>query len=130
MFENLLIALKAEQYTVSEFEYCGQGEPLTHGDFRRFVRLARQYYPTATQRLITSGNFDYQETIGEDAIDQIYVSCDGLYQHSYEKYRRGGNVAKALKFMADIPKVLNNIRQHIIWKYILFEFNDFGLRDR
>lgn len=124
LFEALLASLQRENFVIREIEYCGQGEPLTHPQFREFVSLARKYHPQSRQRLITSGNFDYTKTLNGVALDRIYVSCDGLYQSSYEKYRVNGDVARVLKFMKDIPKEMDGRRQAVVWKYILFEFND------
>jgi hypothetical protein len=124
LFEALLRSLHSESFTVEEFEYCGRGEPLTHKQFREFPRLVRQFFPKSRQRVITSGNFDYSRCLGDTAMEEIVVSCDGFYQSNYEKYRIGGNVTKVLQFLSDIPKEVDGQRQLIIWKYILFEFND------
>lgn len=124
LFESLLKSLHRENFLVREIEYCGQGEPLTHPQFREFAKSAHNYHPRSLQRLITSGNFDYEKTLSGTALDRIYVSCDGLHQTSYEKYRVNGDVQRVLKFMKDIPKEIDGRRQLVVWKYILFEFND------
>src|SRR4030067_1528637 len=122
VFESLFKSLTQHLYLVQSIEYQGQGEPLMHPQFAEFVKIARRYYPDAMQRLITNGNFDYWNTTNGEFIEEIYVSCDGAYQSSYERYRIKGNVEKAIKFMKDIKKA-GMVRQ-LTWKYILFEFND------
>ena len=124
LFRAALRSLSAEGYDVGEIEYCGQGEPLTHSRFRELVDLGREYYPATPQRLITSGNFLYERVLAGTAVDEIFVSCDGLRPDSYAKYRIGGDVDRVLRFMADVPKQVNGRKQKVIWKYILFEFND------
>jgi hypothetical protein len=124
LFRAALRSLRRERYDVREIEYCGQGEPLNQPRLREFVALGREYFPSAPQRLVTNGNFDYERLLGGTAIDEIYVSCDGLYQHSYAQYRVGGDVNRVLQFMADIPKEVDGRRQKVVWKYIVFEFND------
>lgn len=124
VFQLLLSQLSERGYSVEEIEYCGQGEPLMHPLFPNFVDQARRYFPNIRQRLITNGNFDYQRTIQGRYIDEIYVSCDGVFQESYEKYRVGGEVEKAISFMREVPKDVFGRKQTLIWKYILFEFND------
>jgi hypothetical protein len=124
LFEQLLSALRRENYRVDEIEYCGQGEPLLHPKFSEFVARARSFCPDARQRVITNGNVKYAKATGREGLDEIVVSCDGAMQGSYEKYRIGGLVETALQFMRDVPAYENGIRQNLIWKYVLFEFND------
>ncbi len=123
-FDALLKSLLKNSYAVSEIEYCGQGDPLMHPRFVEFVRTARARYPQARQRVITNGNFDYQKAIAGEFIDDIVVSCDGVFQKSYEQYRIGGDVEQVIGFMKAIPKAIDGKKQNISWKYILFEFND------
>ena len=124
LFEKALAGLRQANFDIGEIEYAGQGEPLLHREFPRFVDLAREYFPTTTQRVITNGNFDYWKATGGRWINEVFVSCDGVHQHSYEQYRIGGSVDKALKFMRDVPKEIDGNKQSLVWKYILFEFND------
>ncbi len=124
VLEALLRSLSNHSYEVKEIEYCGQGDSLMHPRFVDFVKTARKWYPQTRQRLITNGNFEYRKTIGGEFIDEIVVSCDGVFQKSYEQYRIGGDVEKAIRFLQEIPKTIGGRKQSIIWKYILFEFND------
>lgn len=120
----LVRALREERYQVDEVEYCGQGEPLLHPRFPELVDLVRSSLPEARRRVITNGNVDYSAATGRRPLDEIFVSCDGVRQPSYEKYRVRGDVEMALRFMADVPPVLDGVPQTLVWKYILFEFND------
>jgi len=122
VYERTLRSLRAERFKLKTIEYCGQGEPLNHPAFHGFVALGRRYFPRARQRLITNGNFDYRAATRGVELDEIYVSCDGVRQQSYERYRRNGSIDKALKFMCDAA--VGGKRQAVVWKYILFEFND------
>ena len=124
VFERLLKSCVESGFKVENIEFCGNGEPLSHPNFSDFVRLAHSIMPEAKQILVTNGNWDYKKSLKDQYLDLIYVSCDGLYQSSYEKYRVNGSVSKALKFMADVkssnlPKI-----PIVIWKYILFDYND------
>jgi hypothetical protein len=124
LFKRLLWSCADEGYKIHSIEYCGQGEPLMHPKFAEFVRTAREIHPTARQRLVTNANYDYTEKVCGQYIEEIYVSCDGVFQKSYEQYRRGGSVDKALKFMRDAAAITQSKRPSVVWKYILFEFND------
>jgi len=120
-----LRSLYTEEFALAEIEYCGQGEPLLHPRFHEFVRTARRWFPETPQRVITSGNFDYAATIGPEAPDEIMVSCDGVWAESYARYRVGGNVERVIRFMRDAQSAAaGGGRPMVIWKYILFEWND------
>lgn len=124
VFEKLVESIQRNGFTLSEVEYCGQGEPLMHPQFAEFPLLVTKYLPKTKQRLITNGNFDYSKTVQGRFLDEIFVSCDGVFQGSYEQYRRRGNVNKAIQFMQDVPAEIDGRKQLLVWKYILFEFND------
>jgi hypothetical protein len=121
---SLLRSCRDHGYAIETIEYCGQGEPLTHPNFAGLVRIAREIYPETAQRLITNGNYDYHSKIRGELLDQIYVSCDGVEQASYEKYRRRGKVSAVLKFLADAAAHNGDNAPEVTWKYILFEHND------
>jgi hypothetical protein len=124
IFETALRSISRGGFELGEVEYCGQGEPLLHPGFARFVESARNETPAARQRLITSGNFDYLKSTKNVGLDEIFVSCDGIYPENYVKYRIGGDVRLPLAFMREARRQAGNRRQKIVWKYILFEFND------
>ena len=124
IFESVLRSLNSNEFSLDWIEYCGQGEPLMHPQFARFINIGREYFPKTRQRVITNGNFDYSTVIDGLFIDEIFVSCDGLKQESYEKYRIKGEVKAALQFMRDVAAAIDQKKQHLVWKYILFEFND------
>lgn len=124
LFESMLRSLREQDYRIKEIEYCGQGEAMTHPQFNEFVQIARDLFPNTMQRLITNGNFDYGRARLSSAVDEIMVSVDGATQQSYERYRVGGNLERTLNFMRDASKFVGDRRQKVIWKYILFEFND------
>jgi hypothetical protein len=121
LFEAALRSLTSASFVIAEIEYCGQGEPLLHPNFNQFVRLAREYFPNALQRLITAGTVDYTQTVGSQ-LDEIFISRDRLLQESYEQYRIRGQVDTVLQFMKDACK--GSHKSLIVWKYILFEHND------
>ncbi len=123
MFMRLLKSLAIDGYSVETVEFCGQGEPLKHPEFSAFLDLTRRYLPRTRTRLITNGNARFHQVCRYGFPDEIYVSCDGFLQNSYEKYRRNGSVELALNFMND-AKSTGGSETLLIWKYILFEFND------
>ncbi|HEY3841034.1 MAG TPA: radical SAM protein [Bryobacteraceae bacterium] len=123
LFERLLTSLLSSGIDVPRIVYLGLGEPLEHPDFGGLVRMASKLVPSAQQELTTNGNQPYRESIGDARLNRIIVSCDGLYQASYAKYRINGKVEKALQFMRDVRRYADP-HTFLEWKYILFEFND------
>jgi organic radical activating enzyme len=123
LFENLLKSLVSSHIEIPTIIYLGLGEPLEHPDFGSLVEMASRIAPTARQEVTTNGNQGYCESIGAARLDRIIVSCDGLHQSSYVKYRIRGEVDRALQFMRDVRKYATH-QPFLEWKYILFEFND------
>lgn len=123
-FVCFLESLHRDGFGVGEIEYCGQGEPILNPELWRFIEAGRRLFPTTTQRLITNGNGDYRSVMRDQLVDEVFVSCDGLHQDSYQQYRIRGKVDRALEFMIDARAASLDRRQKVIWKYILFEFND------
>ena len=123
-FERILRDLRDEGFSVEVIEYCGQGEPLLHPRFAELVHLARRYFPGTGQRLITSGNFDFHQATGGAPLDEIIVSCDGVWPENYARYRVGGAVARVIQFMREARAFAGPPAPAVEWKYILFEWND------
>jgi organic radical activating enzyme len=123
LFENLLKSFVSLRIEVPLIVYLGLGEPLEHPAFGSLVEMATKIIPSAQQEVTTNGNQGYRESIGDARLDRIIVSCDGLHQASYVKYRIRGEVERALQFMRDVRKYAKN-KPFLEWKYILFEFND------
>jgi hypothetical protein len=123
LFESLLKSCVSSRIEVARIIYLGLGEPLEHPDFGALVKLARKIVPDTIQEVTTNGNQDFLKSIGDAHLERIIVSCDGLYQGSYVKYRIRGEVERALQFMRDVRKYAKG-QPFLEWKYILFEFND------
>ncbi len=123
-YDRFLRALHEAGFTVDSFEYCGQGEPLLHPQIGALLRITDTVYPKAWQRVITNGNVVFSKTLQGEPVDEVMVAGDGLWQNSYAQYRVQGRVEKVLQFMTDAVRSKQRGRPLVIWKYILFEFND------
>jgi len=121
-FAQLLKTAAAEQVEIEWIEYCGHGEPLAHREFHRFVATARQIMPRTRQRLITNANYDYGAVMQGQYVDELIVSCDGATAETYPVYRQKGNFARVQSFLAEATRATP--RPFVVWKYILFDFND------
>jgi hypothetical protein len=103
--------------------YLGWGEPLEHPRFDELVGVGREVLPTAAQELTTIGHADFRRSVRGAVLDRIIVSCDGVTQAAYERYRKGGDLAAALRFMGDAKRHAAGAPV-VQWKYIVFEHTD------
>jgi hypothetical protein len=71
----------------------------------------------------TVAQVDFSTKIGNAPLDNIIISCDGVNQKNYEKYRVHGELDKVFKFM-QYAALYKNRKTRVTWKYILFEHND------
>ena len=117
---NNCISLKIEIDLIS---YLGWGEPLNHPNFKQLVSIARTLAPKTHQEVTTVANSKFEESVGNSEIDTIIISCDGITQEKYQKYRVNGNLSMVFDFIKE-SRLHKNINTKIIWKYILFEHND------
>jgi hypothetical protein len=124
-FEALLRSCSERHFQVDWIEYCGQGEPLVHPQFPKLLDAGSRTLPRALQRVITNGNFDFDDRFPDQLPDELMVSCDGFYQASYEQYRVRGNVERVLTFMRRaVIRAASHKNKRVVWKYILFSNND------
>jgi hypothetical protein len=123
-YEAMLHACVEAKIHPTWIEYCGQGEPLSHREFPKFMEATSRILPATRQRVITNGNHDFDERFPGELPDEIFISGDGLYQQSYEQYRTNGDVDQVLAFMKRGAARAKNTRTAIVWKYIVFAHND------
>ncbi|MBN2135125.1 MAG: SPASM domain-containing protein [Acidobacteria bacterium] len=120
--------------TKNHLEYLGlfnYGETFIHPDAAEMIRYARETNPGLFIHISTNGHFfsekEKQKQILLSGFDELLFSIDGASQETYGKYRINGSFEKAfkaLKEMAAMKKSLGLQKPKIIWRYILFEWND------
>lgn len=123
ILQRFVASCKSDKIEIVQVHYIGWGEPLMHDNFRQLYDIVKSGAPLAHQVVTTAANVDFRSTVGDAVLDRIVVSVDGSEQPSYEKYRRGGNLAKAVQFMRDC-RTHGHPETFLEWKYILFEHND------
>ena len=121
--KQFLSSCRFHKIDIDMVSYLGWGEPLSHPNFRGLVETVREFFPRVFQEVTTVAQADFQEVLADVAIDLITISCDGIQQASYEQYRKNGDIGKVFKFMEDSKKYKSK-HTKIIWKYILFSYND------
>lgn len=105
------------------------GESLLNPDLPEFIRFfADRRIATAVSINFSARDYDdaYMEGIVRSGLDEFTVSVDGITQETYEKYRRGGNLARVLeniRKLTDAKKKLNAHKPRIVFKMLLNKFN-------
>lgn len=126
-YEAILRQLKNEGVeSIGLVHFEGRGDPLLHQELGEMVELTRSYFPDSLIKATTHGNYPYKPWMLGSGLDLLRLSVDGAFPESYEAYRVGGKLQKALDLMRDIrdarPETPSETR--VEWKYILFEWND------
>ena len=107
------------------------GETFLHRQAADMIRYAKSVNANITVICSTNGHFfrtpEQQREIIETGVDEIIFSVDGASQEVYEKYRVGGRLDVVLNAMAELAKMkreLGREKPSIMWRYILFDWND------
>jgi organic radical activating enzyme len=126
LWEAIVANLARNGVTVRVLHLEGRGEPLMHPELPRLLRAFHAAFPQAHVQLTTNGNFPWRDEYFEAGLNDLRVSIDGVDPDSYARYRRGGSVHRALKFLGDAAQSRRRLQwpANIEWKYILFEWND------
>ncbi len=105
-----------------------QGEPTMHPQFAEMVECASQkklYTSTSTNgHFITPG---IASNIVKAGLTRIIFSIDGVTQKSYEQYRRGGKLDKAIEGLSNIvnaKKEQNTDFPIVIMQFLVFQHNE------
>lgn len=94
-FEHILNQLAPSVHTM---QFYFQGEPLLNPDLPKMIALAHEqhiYTIVSTNAQALTPLMAQQLT--EAGLNRIIVSIDGFSQESYEQYRKGGSLHKALE---------------------------------
>jgi radical SAM protein with 4Fe4S-binding SPASM domain len=110
-----------------------QGEPYLNPEFLDMVQYASQkkiYTVTSTNAHFLN-DANSKKTV-ESGLDRIIISIDGTTQETYEKYRVGGQLQKALDGTANLVrwrKQLHAKTPHIIFQFLVVRHNEHQIKD-
>ena len=127
MLRSLMEQLSSEGVkTVRIIHFEGRGDPLVNPNLGELILLSKQYFPAAVSMVTTHASYSYKPWLITCGLDILRASIDGAFADSYEKYRVGGNLERALCFLRNLRDECHRsgTRMKVIWKYILFEWND------
>ena len=116
-----------QKYTLNVLLYF-QGEPLLHPNIITMIKYANNknlytYLSTNAQNL----NKNISIQIVKSQLRHIIISIDGTTQQSYEQYRVGGSLAKAveaIKFLKEEKEIQHSIFPKIEVQFVVFKHNE------
>ena len=127
MNRKIIDELKEELLYIT---YYFQGEPFLNKDFIEMIKYANQhkiYTATSTNaHYLTQNSCD---EIIDSGLKKLIISMDGFDQETYEKYRKGGNVATVLSGIDLLYKTILQRREgpHVVLQFIVFKSNEHQL---
>lgn len=118
---------ETERHLVYLYLYF-QGEPYLHPQFSELVRYAsvKGIYTVTSTNAHFLDEQNAKETV-ESGLSRLIISIDGTTQESYEKYRIGGSLEKALQGTRNIvqwKKMLRSATPHLIFQFVVFSHNE------
>ena len=130
LFKQLINELKP---TLVHTIFYFQGEPFLHKGVYEMIKYAHDnkiYTSTSTNAQIITPKT--AEDITKSGLDKLIISIDGTTQETYEKYRVGGNLDKALKAVEYInywKKELNSPTPLIEVQFLVLRTNEHQMED-
>ncbi|MFA5157533.1 MAG: radical SAM protein [Candidatus Omnitrophota bacterium] len=116
-------------YSIESMNIYSWGEPFLNKELVDIIRYAKK--KSSKVRIATSTNLNVRNNelladfIGS-GIDEVIISCDGIDQSSYARYRRGGDfglVIANMKYLADINEK-RELQSKLVWNFIVFKHNE------
>jgi MoaA/NifB/PqqE/SkfB family radical SAM enzyme len=111
--------------------FYNYGEPFVNPNAIDMIAHAKRVRPEMFVLTSTNGlpllKADRIRRLVESGLDQLIVSIDGARPESYSRYRVGGQLDKALEVLRRVvqaKKDLGASRPEVVWRYILFRWND------
>ncbi len=107
------------------------GESFHHPRAVDMLRYARSVNETMLIHCSTNGiplrDESKQREVIETGVDEVLFSVDGASQEIYERYRVGGDFGTVLMTMESMVRLRDSLgldKPRIMWRYILFSWND------
>ena len=114
---------------IERVAYLNLGEPFLSKNIRRELEIIRRENPEITINTSTNGIVIDSDEKRDAALlmDTMQVSIDGINQQMVTRYQRGSDFAKAygnMKALVAHRDARAASRPTVIWKYLLFWWND------
>ncbi|MBV8978998.1 MAG: radical SAM protein [Alphaproteobacteria bacterium] len=112
---------------VHEIDLFNWGEPFLNKNACEIIRLIAD----CGIRTTISSNLQTMpapQDLLASGLNELIVSCHGYTQETYEKYMKGGEVAKTLRNLDDLLKALSSdSKLRIVLRYVVFSHNEHEL---
>jgi MoaA/NifB/PqqE/SkfB family radical SAM enzyme len=101
------------------------GEPLLNKQLPKMIAKCKAHdiWVLISSNMSVPLKDEMIDALVESGLDSINLSIDGATQATYEKYRKGGNLALVLenarRFVA-AKRRLNSATPHLLWRYLEF----------
>ena len=124
-YKEVFDKLKRELVQVQLYNW---GEPLLNKDIVKIIAYTHKNNVGAeisTNLQVTDDAL--LEKLIMTGLDRIIISCDGINQDMYEKYRKGGSFDKVvdnIKTLVRIKKQLGKLNPILEVQFIVFSFNE------
>lgn len=123
------VATQLKQARIKRVAYLNQGEPFLSKTIRTELAIIREANPGIWINTSTNGTFICSKDKRDAAllIDEIHVSLDGISQKMVGKYQRGLDFQEAyrnMKALVEYRDTKGRSGPRIVWKYLLFRWND------
>jgi radical SAM protein with 4Fe4S-binding SPASM domain len=129
-FEKTIVQLKNELHYLT---FYFQGEPYLNPAFLDMVKFAHKnkiYSATSTNGHYLNEEIA-QKTI-DSGLDRLIISIDGTTQETYESYRVGGKLEKALEGARNVIKAKkenNTSKPFVIFQFLVVSHNEHQIDD-
>ena len=123
------VATELRDAGVQRVGYLNLGEPFLSPNIRRELEIFREIHPQVWLATSTNGVPLDTDDKREAALllDSLQFSLDGISQEMVGKYQRGTDFELARRNMKDLVAyrdVRTRTKPEIVWKYLLFRWND------
>lgn len=125
-FQTIIDEVGPKLVRLDLFNY---GDPFVHPQAVDMIEYIKKKYPHIYLYISTNGlmlDDDKINRIIRAGLDEITFSVDGPDQETYQRYRKGGNLADVLSIMSTLVQQRNLSNRElpfINWRYILFNWN-------
>jgi Predicted Fe-S oxidoreductases len=130
LFKKLIDELKP---TLLHTIFYFQGEPLLSRQLSEMIQYAHDakiYTSTSTNAQLL--NKEMAERLIRSGLDKLIISIDGSTQETYETYRVGGNLQRAIegaKQLAELKKQLNAVNPFVEIQCLLLSSNEHQIQE-
>ena len=104
----------------------GRGDPMMGPHTWTLTRAIKAAFPEVEMQMTSHGVYDFDPEVFDSGLDVLRFSIDGATPESYGRYRRGGDFHRVLDHLRAIRDHRRRYRSRLrmVWKYIVFEWND------